>query len=81
MKKGCFYNNNKKQKKLLPSIGGHKTNFNALFRMLKLGRICCSFVFELVYISLIQAWERDIYIYIYTDISTTRPNRPSWPIR
>ena len=34
--------------------------------MLKLGHICCSVAFELVYISLIQAWEGDIYIYTQT---------------
>ena len=45
-----------KTEKLLPFFhsGGHKTNFNALFWMLTLGQICCSFAFVLVSISLIQ---------------------------
>ena len=36
--------------------GGHKTNFNALFSMLKMGHICCSFAFVLVSISIIKRW-------------------------
>ena len=35
---------------------GHKTNAKALFWMLTLGHICCSFEFVLVSISLIQGW-------------------------
>ena len=36
--------------------GGHKTNFKALFFKLTLGHFVCSFVFVLVYISLIHGW-------------------------
>ena len=36
--------------------GGPETNFNAIFWMLTLGHICCSFSFVLVSISLIQGW-------------------------
>ena len=46
----------KKKLFLLFYSGGHKTNFNALFRMLTLGHIFCSFSFVLVYISLIHRW-------------------------
>ena len=47
-----------KTEKLLPFFhsGGHKTNFKALFWMLTLGHIFCSFAFVLVYISLIHGW-------------------------
>ena len=36
--------------------GCHKTKFSALFWMLPLGKISCSFAFVLVYISQIQGW-------------------------